>query len=100
MTLSARRLLPGILTQPELALALPPADWDRLLRQARHAGLLARLQAILAGQGILEHAPTQARDHLESARLVAERLAQAVRWEVRLIQQALSDTGIPVLLLK
>jgi len=79
-----------------LAFSLP--EWDLLIRQARRGNLLARLQSLLAQAGILEQVPCQPRQHLEWARVTADRHAQAVRTEVSRIQQALP--GQPVILLK
>ena len=100
MTHSTRLLLPRILTHPHAAASLQPAEWDLLLRQARHAGLLGRLDALLDECGLAERIPLQPRQHLEAARVVAQRLSEAVRWEVALIQKALASTGVPIILLK
>jgi len=75
-------------------------DWDLLLRQARRANLLARLHAILEERGLLEQVPEPARRHLEWEHIVAERHTLAVQWEVRLIQQALAQLDLPIILLK
>lgn len=95
-----KHLLLRILRQPQAALTLKPAEWDLLLRQARQAGLLARLAAMLDERKLMEQVPPQPRQHLESAHLVAQRLAQAVQWEVSLINKALANTGLPIILLK
>ncbi len=76
------------------------AEWDRLLRQARRGGLLARLYTLLDECDLLEQVPEQPRRHLAWANTVAERHTLAVQWEVALISQALSQTGIPIILLK
>lgn len=76
------------------------AEWDLLLRQARQAGLLPRLHAMLEDRDLLGQIPPQAREHLEWAHVMTERHAQAVRWEVRMIRQALRKAGVPIILLK
>ena len=76
------------------------ADWDVLIPQARRAGLLGRLACLLEAQGGLEQVPAPARRHLTGAQLVAQRQAEAVRWEVGLIEAALDSVGVSTLLLK
>jgi hypothetical protein len=76
------------------------ADWERLLWQARAAELMAQLQAALAAARVLDRAPAGARRHLEIARAIAERHAQAVRHELLGLAEVLSPLGVPVLLLK
>lgn len=85
---------------PEALADLSLADWDLLLRQARRGGLLARLHDLLAGRGLLEAVPEQARRHLSWAHAAYQRHLLAVQWEARHIQRALKATGIPVILLK
>lgn len=80
--------------------SLSLADWDLLLRQARHANLLARLHALLDQHGLIEHIPPQPREHLEWSCATAERHLQAVHWEVSMIRKALAKTGVPIILLK
>jgi len=98
--LSAQNLAVDAVRRPEALASLDLAGWDRLLRQARNANLLGRICVLLEGRDLLRIVPAPARHHLESARTVARRHASAVRWEVRCIQQALSDVGIPIILLK
>jgi len=93
-------LLLRILRQPAQAATLGPSAWDLLVRQARHADLMPRLYGLMETQGLLEHIPTKARNHLESAAIVASRHQQEVEWEVRLISRALARLDLPVILLK
>lgn len=86
--------------QPDALTSLSLADWDLLLRQARHANLLARLHALLDERGLIEQVPPQAREHLEWSHAIAERHTQAVHWEVTLIRKALAKVGVPLILLK
>lgn len=76
------------------------ADWDGLVRQARQANLLARLYSLLNERGLIETVPAQPRKHLKWAHAIAERHTLAVHWEVTLIQKALAQVGIPIILLK
>lgn len=93
----ARPLLCDVMINPELTKGLSLRQWDLLIRQARHADLLARLAWLLEGNS---EAPEAAQRHLDSAWAFAQRQAQSVRYEVASIKKALSDLQIPVLLLK
>ncbi|WGG48183.1 nucleotidyltransferase family protein [Rugamonas sp. DEMB1] len=86
--------------QPEWCVGLDGGDWDLLLRQAGAAHLLAGLAAMLAERRLLEQVPRRPRAHLLWAQALAERHAQAVRWEVREIARALDGLGLPLILLK
>ena len=90
-------LLCEVLIDPEQVKGLSMRQWDLLIRQARHADLLARLAYLLAGQSDV---PIAAQRHLDAAWIFAQRQAQSVRYEVASIKKALSDLGIPVVLLK
>ncbi len=97
---SAESLLVHALRHAETALAYSLVEWDLLIRQARHAGLLARLGALLKAQGVLDQVPVEPRQHLISALRVADKIAQTARWEVGRIRAALAPLNAPVLLLK
>lgn len=75
-------------------------DWDRLIRQARSADLLARLAVLAREAGLLGVVPAQPRMHLESALVVAEAQDDAVRREVEHVRLALNAIGITPVLLK
>lgn len=89
-----------VLSRPEAVSDLSLADWDVLVRQARRAGLLARLAETLDVAGLMAKVPDEARWHLAAERVLAERQAIAVRWEVGQIWQALAALGAPIILLK
>lgn len=93
-------ILLRVLRDPAISAGLDPAGWDLLLRQAANADMSAVLLALFEDAGLLEGVPAPARTHLEWARVAAERHAQAVRYEVRQIGQALSGLGLPLILLK
>ncbi|MCX7673105.1 MAG: hypothetical protein N2Z63_05840 [Thiobacillaceae bacterium] len=69
-------LLIEVLRDPARLAGLDLAAWDRLLPQARAAGLTARL-ALLAEELALQ-VPAPVRPHLTAARTLAERQRQAV----------------------
>jgi hypothetical protein len=90
----------AVLRRPEVALGLSLAEWDLLVRQARRAGLLARIAYALDGADLTRQVPEKPRQHLEAERVLAEKHARDVRWEVRCIAEALQPLGLPVILLK
>ncbi len=71
-----------------------------LIRQARSAGLLARLHHFLKQQGQLNKIPAIARWHFEAAATLADRQQIAVRREITEIGQALSHLNFPFIVLK
>ncbi|HYP67192.1 MAG TPA: nucleotidyltransferase family protein [Thiobacillaceae bacterium] len=89
-----------VLTAPEKMADLPMATWDLLLRQARQAGLLSRLAVLAEAYGLTPSLPTAIRRHFSGAATAAARQRQAVAWEARKLDQALSREGIPAVLLK
>jgi hypothetical protein len=93
-------LLLKVLRDPGTSATLDLPDWDLLLRQADGAGMRATLLLLLEDAGLLDTVPTAPRVHLEWARARAVRHAQAVRYEVRLIGDALAGLDVPLLLLK
>jgi hypothetical protein len=75
-------------------------DWDMLVRQARNAGLLARIRHELDQHNLISLIPNVARWHFDAAATLANKQQLAVRWEVSQIHQALAELGIPVIVLK
>jgi hypothetical protein len=93
-------LILTVFRQPACVVYFQLREWDLLIRQARHANVLASLHALLDEHTLLSSVPSQPREHLLWAWLAAERHTQAVRWEVHLIREALAELGMPVILLK
>lgn len=89
-----------VLSNPAFVARLNLADWDLLVRQARRAGLLARLAETLAGSECEADIPQAVRWHLQAERVLSDRQKIAVRWEVSQIREALAGLNIPVILLK
>lgn len=98
--MKSRALLIQVLIEPARIERLALADWDLLIRQARHANLLGRLVCRLQANDLLARVPAQPRAHLESSLRVAQRQALAVQWEVNRIVRALDRVPAPVILLK
>jgi hypothetical protein len=79
---------------------LSPAEWDVILRQARHAGVLARLDVLGEWGGLRTALPPRVRARLASARADVEQQHRLIRWEVTRIRRALRGLGLPLVLLK
>ena len=99
MTRQADLIVKALLT-PQLLRDLSMSEWDLLIRQGRSANLLARLAHDLVQTHLIETVPQAPRHHLMSALQMARRQDIALRWEVECIRNALSDTGIKLILLK
>ena len=93
-------LLARTLRTPELAAQLSLDQWDRLVRQARHAGLLARLHARFGELYLTETIPQPVRWHFEAAATLAHKQEIAVRWEVEQIRAALARLDGPLVVMK
>jgi hypothetical protein len=89
-----------VLRDPQSACRLTLSDWDLLLRQARAANLLARLDWLVQQHGVAACVPEQVANHLEGAAVTAARHRLAVEWEIGHIGKALASVGLPLLLLK
>lgn len=95
-----RAPLPHLLRRPKRFTGLPLDAWDLVIRQARQAGILARLCFQLEDLGILAMVPEKPREHLDAARTLALKHARDVRWEVNCLRTLLAECGAPITLLK
>jgi len=93
-------ILVSILRDPRASERLTPSQWDLLLRQARHADLLAHLYVLFDAAGCLESTTVAVRQHLDSVRNLAAKQVSSVRWEIHCIVGALKSVGIVPVLLK
>lgn len=100
MTLPSLDLLLRAINDPASLEGLSPVQWDMLIRQGRHADLLARIGASAAFHNCADVIPAQPRMHVQSALNLATRQQQELRWEVDEIAQALRPTGVSFALLK
>jgi hypothetical protein len=75
-------------------------DWDLLIRQARNAGLLARIAIEMEEAGTIAAAPAAVRPHFEAETNLARHQIRDVRWEVSAVKSALAGRHIPFVLLK
>src|SRR6185312_7120650 len=75
-------------------------DWDFAIRQARYAGLMARIEAQLRGCDMLREVPPAPAAHLEAAKIVTDKHRVDVAREIRAIAAALAPLDVPIILLK
>lgn len=80
--------------------ALAPRAWEDLLSQARRALLIAHWACRLADRGQLGDIPAGPRQHLESARVVAQRVQIEAQLEADRVRRALVRPGVRCVLLK
>ncbi|HEX5126724.1 MAG TPA: hypothetical protein VFW00_08285, partial [Rhodocyclaceae bacterium] len=71
-----------VLVDPSTAPLLDLRGWDALLRQARHANLLARIARDVEQLGALDKVPAAPRAHLIASLTLAARQRITVRAEV------------------
>ncbi len=75
-------------------------QWDLLIRQARRSDLMATLALRVIAAGVFERLPRRPRLHLESARRLARRHREIVRWDVQCLSEELAGLDLPIVLLK
>lgn len=85
---------------PERACGFGLADWDKLLRQAERVKLLPALAGLFEERGLLGRLPPQVCAHFVRWKAVGLRHRQGTGYEVMLIQAALRELGLPLVLLK
>ncbi|MEQ9395848.1 nucleotidyltransferase domain-containing protein [Haliea sp.] len=92
--------LRAVLLQPDTAAGYDLGQWDLLVQQARGAGLLARVAALLREADLGDRIPPEVRWHLNSAFTVYRAHSDDVRLEVEHIARALKPAGVRPVLLK
>ncbi|MCA1979755.1 MAG: nucleotidyltransferase family protein [Thiobacillus sp.] len=95
-----RDLLVRTLRTPDAITRFSMGEWDTLIRQARAAGLLARLAHHFRRHDLERAVPASVRWHLAAARTLADKQRTAVRWELQQIQAALAGLALPLVALK
>jgi len=85
---------------PDIVLTLSLSEWDLLVRQARRAGVLARLAFLLKAASLYEQIPEKPLNHFNSAIIYIEQFTYTVQWELTLIHNALKKHNVPLILLK
>ena len=97
---SEEGLLLEALRDPATVTQLDWKEWNALLQQGRHAGVLARMRSRLKDLDLLAQIPPKVAEILESAQTVANENKRAVLWELNRLERALSLNGLQVVLLK
>lgn len=88
------------LRDPRCLLQLDLAQWSLFIRQARSAGVLARVGDMLDACGLAAAVPTEARGHIRAERILTRAQHEEVRQEIDALRAALAPIGLPVILLK
>ena len=96
----SRDLLVRTLRSPAVVARFSMSEWDTLIRQARAAGLLARLAHHLRQHGLTAAIPAMALWHFDAAETLADKQRTAVRWELQQLRAALADLDSPLIVLK
>lgn len=96
----ADALLLATLRDPTAMSRLSEDEWDLLIRQARAAGLLGRLGALVNQNKLKPKIAAPLWHHMEAMLEIAEKQRNAVLWEVKALSKALGKVGAPILLLK
>ncbi|MBU1224879.1 MAG: nucleotidyltransferase family protein [Gammaproteobacteria bacterium] len=96
----SRDLLSRTLRLPDAVTRFSMSDWDLLIRQARAAGLLARLAHCFRQHGLMDALPTYVRWHFDAAETLANKQRLAVLWELKQLRDALADFDGPLIVLK
>ncbi|MGB9130546.1 MAG: nucleotidyltransferase family protein [Thiobacillus sp.] len=99
MTPRSRDLLSRTLRSPDAVNRFSIGDWDMLIRQARAAGLLARLAHRFRRHGLMAALPSFVRWHFDAAETLADTERQTVLWELKQLRAALSDLDGPLIVL-
>ena len=76
------------------------SQWDLLIRQARHAGVLARLGFFLEKNGIISLVPEKPFNHIQAALTYSRHFGLSLSWEVDCINDALKPLDTSVIYLK
>ncbi|GAB5415438.1 MAG: hypothetical protein Cons2KO_30410 [Congregibacter sp.] len=92
--------LARLFVEPQLALELPPAEWNRILGQARHARVVAKLEAAIRDEGVLPAIPQVAQEVLTGARVHVDYLQQRLRFELTQLDFISRQLPAPFVLLK
>ena len=96
----ARDLLIRTLRTPDVCIRFSLSEWDTLVRQARAAGLLARLTQRLRQYELSADIPAPARWHFETAEALANTQLSTVRWQLQSLRAALAAPDTPLIALR
>jgi hypothetical protein len=93
-------MLAAFLRHPERFAAASLSLWDELIPQARQAGLLARVALRIEASTGLDVVPSTVRPHLLSAKVLADKRARDVRFDIDRLAELLTGRLGRLILLK
>jgi hypothetical protein len=93
-------MLAAFLRRPERFAAAGLPLWDELIPQARQAGLLARVALRIEASTGLDVVPAKVRPHLLSAKILADKRARDVRFDIERLAELLTGRLGRLILLK
>lgn len=93
-------LVSYVLRHPDTIQRFSMGDWDRLVRQARQSGLLARLHALFIQHGLGMAIPAVARWHFEAASDLVARQHSDMRRELSQLRALLVKLDFPLVVIK
>lgn len=93
-------MLAQVLGDPALVRDFRPAQWERLMREARYARLMARLWATLSRAELDLKPPPAFLDAVNGASVYADFLQHRARYEVEMLGRLAAQVDYPVVLLK
>jgi hypothetical protein len=98
--MTRRDLVVEALRTPGCMASLSPLEWELLLSQARHAGLLGRLAFICDARLLRTQVPLGPRAQLDAARILTLAQQREVLRELGHLEHALSPLNVDAVLLK
>lgn len=93
-------MLLRVLRDPSLVRDFALKSWDRLLREARRADLLATVSGLIEEAGYAAAVPEQAARHFAAHQALVQAKQTAIRWEAAQIYRAVEGMSEPPILLK
>ena len=88
------------LREPRSLLDLDLPQWSAFIRQARSAGVLARIGEMLDEHRLRDAVPAVASGHIRAEQVRTQAQHVEVRQEINAVRAALLPIGVPVILLK
>jgi hypothetical protein len=86
--------------EPQIAVAWPLAEWQRVVRLGRRLRLLARLAESLTAAGLIDRVPPAARRHLIAELRLSRWRTAAMVWTLKRVATMLGGASYPLVLLK
>ena len=100
MNKKAMPLIILVFRNPDIIREFNLSQWDLLIRQARYAGVLARLGFFLEKNEIISLVPEKPLKHIQSALTYSRHFGMSLSWEIDCINDALEPLDTPIVYLK